>query len=204
MPLTESNPDALARVYATSLFELAEADGGRDRAEEILGELEDVLEIARQNATFSEFLATRVIARDSRDASLVKILEGRASELTVKFLRLLNRKDRLGHLAPIVSAYESKVQDAFGRIEVDLFTAEAIDDATKSTFQSTLSEKLGKDVILHAYTDPKMLGGVKLRIGDQLVDDSLASQLSRMRDRLTTDGNATLRSRASLIIDESV
>ena len=204
MPLTESNPDALARVYATSLFELAEADGGRDRAEEILGELEDVLEMARQNATFSEFLATRVIARESRDASLVKILEGRASEITVKFLRLLNSKDRLGHLAPIVSAYESKVQDAFGRIEVDLFTAEAIDEATKSTFQTTLSEKLGKDVILHAYTDPKMLGGVKLRIGDQLVDDSLASQLSRMRDRLTTDGNATLRSRASLIIDESV
>lgn len=204
MPLTESNPDALARVYATSLFELAESDGGRDQAEEILGELENVLEMARQDATFSEFLATRVIARESRDASLVKILEGRASPLTVRFLRLLNHKDRLGHLSPIVSAYETKVQDAFGRIEVDLYTAEAIDDSTRETFQTTLSKKLGKDVILHAYTDPKMLGGVKLRIGDQIVDDSLASQLSRMRDRLTTDGTASLRSRASGIIDEAV
>jgi len=203
MPLTESNPDALARVYAQSLFELAEADGGRDRAEEILGELEDVLELARTDAGFSEFLATRVIATADRDATLVKIFEGRASDLTLRFLRLLNRKDRLSHLPPIASAYESLVQAAFGRVEVDLFTAEAIDESTRASFQSTLSSKLGKDVILHAYTEPAMLGGVKLRIGDQLVDDSLASQLSRMRDQLTTDGSATVRSRASRIIDEA-
>jgi len=203
MPLTESNPDALARVYAQSLFELAEADGGRDRAEEILGELENVLELARTDAGFSEFLATRVIATADRDATLVKIFQGRASDLTLRFLRLLNRKDRLSHLPPIASAYESLVQAVFGRVEVDLFTAEAIDESTRASFQSTLSSKLGKDVILHAYTEPAMLGGVKLRIGDQLVDDSLASQLSRMRDQLTTDGSATVRSRASRIIDEA-
>jgi F-type H+-transporting ATPase subunit delta len=201
MPLTEANPDAIAKVYAKSLFELASEAGGREQAETVLGELEDILELARADAKFNEFLATRVIPTDSRDASLVKILEGKASGLTVRFLRLLNRKDRLGHLPPIVTALESLVQEAFGRVEVDLFTAEAIDDATKASFRDTLASKLGKEIILHAYTEPAMLGGVKLRIGDRLVDDSLVTQLSRMRDRLNTDGNSRLRANAQRVLE---
>lgn len=201
MPLTEANPDAIAKVYAQSLFELAQQGGGREQAESVLGELEDVLELARSDARFSEFLATRVIPQARRDASLVSVFEGRAGDLTLRFLRLLNAKGRLGHLPPIVRALESLVQEAFGRVEVDLFTAEAIDDSTRESFRSTLSEKLGKDVILHAYTEPAMLGGVKLRIGDQLVDDSLVTQLSRMRDRLNTDGNSRVRANADSVID---
>ncbi|HHN77940.1 MAG TPA: ATP synthase F1 subunit delta, partial [Phycisphaerales bacterium] len=196
MPLIETQPDALAEVYARSLFELAEAEGGREHAETILGELEDILELARENRMFSEFLATRVIPSVSREGSLVRIFEGRADGLTLRFLLLLNRKGRLGHLPAIVEAYEDLVQVAFGRVEVDLFTAEAIDDATRRTFEAALRDRLGKEIILHTYTEPAMLGGVKLRIGDQLVDDSLASQLSRMRDRLTSEGASALRSRA--------
>ncbi len=203
MPLIETQPDALAEVYARSLFELAEADGGRDHAEAILGELEDILELAREDRMFSEFLATRVIPSVSRDGSLVRILEGRADGLTLRFLRLLNRKGRLGHLPAIVEAYEDLVQAAFGRVEVDLFTAEAIDDATRRTFEAALRDRLGKEIILHTYTEPAMLGGVKLRIGDQLVDDSLASQLSRMRDRLTSEGASALRSRADRAIEDA-
>ena len=131
MPLTEANPDAIAKVYAKSLFELCEQAGGRDKAEETLGELEDILEIARENPTFSEFLATRVIPVESREKSLVSIFEGKASDLTLRFLRLLNRKGRLGHLPPIVASFESLVHDAFGRVEVDLYTADALDVLTQ-------------------------------------------------------------------------
>ena len=201
MPLTEANPDAIAKVYAKSLFELCEQAGGRDKAEETLGELEDILEIARENPTFSEFLATRVIPVESREKSLVSIFEGKASDLTLRFLRLLNRKGRLGHLPPIVASFESLVQDAFGRVEVDLYTADALDESARSAFRDTLATKLGKDIILHTYTEPSMLGGVKLRIGDRLVDDSLATQISRMRDRLNTDGSSRVRSSAGRVIE---
>ncbi|USN99503.1 MAG: ATP synthase F1 subunit delta [Phycisphaeraceae bacterium] len=201
MPLADSHADALAQVYAQSVFELAKADGGREAAESVLGEIEDILELARGDRMFSEFLATRVIPTEARDASLVRILEGRASGLTLRFLRLLNRKGRLGHLPAIAAAFDDLVQAEFGRVEVDLFTAEAIDEATRDSFRSRLADKLGKEVILHAYVEPAMLGGVKLRIGDQLVDDSLASQLSRMRDRLTTEGTPAVRAAANRAIE---
>src|SRR5258705_7701883 len=104
MPLIESAPDALARVYAQSLFDLAMAAGGQAHLEEIQGELEDILELARSDARFNEFLASRILPADSRGASLVKIFKGRVSDLTLNFLRILNHKERLPHLPSIVAS----------------------------------------------------------------------------------------------------
>ena len=60
MPLTDARPDALATIYAKSLYELADEQGGQTAVENTLGELEDILEIARGDAQFSEFLSSRV------------------------------------------------------------------------------------------------------------------------------------------------
>lgn len=201
MPLIEAQPDALAKVYASSLFELAQADGGRDRTEDVLGELEAVLEAARADATFNEFLASRVLPAKSREQSLRTIFEGKMSPLTLNFLRLLNDKGRLSHLPAITAALDSMVQEAFGRVEVDVYTAESLDDAGKTAIRDRVASKLGKEVVLHAYVEPAMLGGIKLRIGDQLVDDSLATQLRRVRDKLVTDGGSRIRATAGDLIE---
>lgn len=201
MPLIERQPDALARTYAGSLFTLAEREGGKERAEEVLGELESLLEAARQNPKFSEFLSSRVLGARERDASLERMLTGKASDLALKFLRVLNRKDRLGHLPAITRALAEKVQEAFGRVEVDVFTAQPLDDAGKDAVRAKIADSLGHDVIIHAYTDPAMLGGVKLRVGDRLIDDSVATQLRRARSRLIDQGAPALRGKPDTITD---
>jgi len=201
MPLIDRQPDALARVYAGSLFALAEREGGPQRAEEALGELEAVLEAARQEPRFGEFLSSRVLGVRERDAALERMFSGRSSDLVLKFLRLLNRKGRLGHLPAITRALAERVQEAFGRVEVDVFTAEPLDDAGKERMRGTIAGSLGHDVILHAYTDPAMIGGVKLRVGDRLIDDSIATQLRRARSKLINEGGPALRGRSDQIID---
>lgn len=202
MPLTETHPDALAKVYARSLFELAHAEGGQDRAEEILGELEDILELARGDRSFNEFLASRVIDSGRRDASLVAILSGRVSDLTVRFIRLLNRKGRLGHFAPIVAGYDAIVQEHFGRVEVDIFTAAPVAADEIRTIKQRLTETLKKDVIVHPYVDNSMLGGIKIRMGDQLIDASVRTRLQKMKDALWLRASE-VRSRSAQILDES-
>lgn len=203
MPLIESQPDALAKTYAGALFDLATASGGGSLAEEVLGELEDILEAARSDPRFGEFLSSLVVPVSARDASLVRILEGRCTDLTLRFLRLLNRKGRLGHLPAITAALEARVQQAFGRVEVDVFTAGDLDEAGKESLRARLAEKLGKEVVLHHYADPKMLGGIKLRVGDRLIDDSLATQLRRVRDRIAEEGGPRFRARFRQAIDDS-
>ncbi|MEM7622327.1 MAG: ATP synthase F1 subunit delta [Planctomycetota bacterium] len=201
MPLIETQPDEVAQTYAASLFELTVAEGGTDHAEQVLGELHDVLELARSDTRFSEFLASQVVPAGARDASITSIFEGKASPLTVKFMRLLNRKGRLGHLPAITEALDHIVQAACGRVEVDVFTASELEGSERDRISTRVEEITGKQVVLHTYIEPSMLGGVKLKIGDQLIDDSLATQLRRVRDKLTTEGGPRIRTNAASIID---
>ncbi len=204
MPLIEAQPDALAQRYARSILELAEEKGGRDKIELVLGQLEDVLELARSDAHFSEFLASRVIPATSRAASIKRIFDGRIDPLVLNFLLVLNDKGRLARLAPIIDAFDALAQDKFGRVEVDVYTAAPASGEELAGIKKSLEAKLGKIVIVHPYTDASMIGGVKLRIGDKLIDGSVATRLRRMKQRLATDGMAEIRARTKRILgDES-
>lgn len=196
-----SSTDAVSTVYARSLFDLAQSKGGHDAIEGTLGELEEILELARSNPKFGELLSSRVVSTEKRGASLQRIFGGRVSDLTCRFLLILNEKGRLGHLASIVSAYDGLVQQHFGRVEVDVFTADPMGPDELRDVQGKLSKSLGKDVIAHPYTDASMLGGVKFRIGDQLIDASLATRLRKLRDQLTTSGNAAIRAKFDGIVE---
>lgn len=201
MPLSEAQPDALANIYAKSLFELAEAKGGRAAVEESLAELEEILELARSNPKFAEFLSSRALPGSARTASLDRIFKGRVSDLTLRFLQVLNAKGRLSYLPPIAGAYDSIVQARFGRVEVDVFTVEPLSGDQTARMREQLARTLGKDVILHPYVDGNMIGGVKFRIGDQLVDASIATRLRAMRDQLHTNGMAKLRGKIDRMLD---
>lgn len=197
MPVHESRIDAISRVYARSLYELAEAAGGQARIEEAADELESIIEIARSDKRFGEFLSSRILAKEARSASLRSIFSGRISDLTLRFLLVLNAKDRLGRLGDIAAGYDLLVQEAFGRVEVDVFTAGALDAEQFASIKDRLLAALGKEPVLHAYTDPAMLGGLKLKIGDQLIDASVSARLRKLRDRLATEGAARIRGDAA-------
>jgi len=208
MPLTFSEPDALARLYARSLFELARDGGPTGPASGVshsaaehaiaatLAELNDLLDIAKTDARFSEFLSSRILPPKARGQSLRNILKGRVSDLTLRFVLVLNAKDRLSHLPPIVAAFDELVQKHFGRVEVDVYTAAPAGEADLEAIRTRLKGVLGKEPVIHSYVEPSMVGGLKLQIGDQLIDASIAGRLRKLRDRLSNDGAAEVRARA--------
>jgi F-type H+-transporting ATPase subunit delta len=203
MATLDRQADALARIYAHSLFDLAEVQGGQGAIEKAYVELEEILELAAGNSQFSEFLTSQILSAEQRGGSLRKIFQKRVSDLTVQFLLVLNEKGRLGHLGAIVSAFDEIMQEKFGRVEVDVFTASQIDKKQLESIKRRLQELLNKEPIMHPYVDDSMLGGLKLRIGDQLIDASVSTQLRRIRERLETNGAAEIRGRVENIIDES-
>lgn len=201
MPMIDTEPDALARVYARSLFELAESEGGQQRIEEIGAELGELVDLARADKSFGEFLSSRIIAGKKRSASLDRILQNRVSDLLRRFALVLNAKERLANLPSIAGAYDQIVQEQFGRVEVDVYTAAPVDRAVLDRVGASLKKTIGKDPVLHPYTDAGMIGGLKLQIGDQLIDASIATRLRRMRERFTGPGAANLRAQTSRIIE---
>jgi len=203
MPLIDSPADNIARIYARSLIQMASQHGGREGVEAAQSELEDILEIARADPRFSEFLASRVVPPNQRAKSLDAIFTGKVSDLTRKFLQILNKKGRLSHLPAISAAFDSMVQEQFGRVEIDVFTAEPLAADALRSMRERLTATMKKDVVLYPYTEASMIGGVKFRIGDQLIDASVATRLRQLRDQIERDGAAKVRGVIDLLVDTS-
>lgn len=194
--------DAIAKVYAKSLYELADDAGGRDKIVELAEELEQICELARGDRTFREFLASPIINTKARGEAIRRIFHGRITDLALRFLLVLNNKARLRRLESISAAFDQLVHEALGRIEVDIYTPGPLGPEQLDTIKQRIQAALGKDPVLYSYTDAAMIGGVRLRIGDQLIDGSVASRLRRLRQHLLTSGSSAVRQRLDRIIEE--
>jgi len=194
--------DALSNVYARSLYELAHEAGGLEKIFEVAGELEQICELARGDRAFAEFLASPIIEKGRRGETLGRVFRDQVTDLTLRFLLVVNAKGRLDHLESINAAYDRLVQAAHDRIEVDVFTAHAVNAAEQQAIADAIGKALGKEPVVHQYTDPSMIGGIKLRIGDRLIDGSVATRLRRLRHNLMTSGGASVRERLGRIIEE--
>lgn len=193
---------AVAGVYARSLYELAEAAGGRAKVMQIADELEQVCELSRSDRAFAEFLVSPIVDRERRGESLRRIFDGRVTDLLLRFMLVLNARGRLGHLEPIGEAYDRIVNEAFGRIEVDVYTPAPLDASGLESLKKRVGAALGKEPVLYARVDPAMIGGLRLRVGDQLIDGSVAGGLRRLRRTLLGGGSPKLRERLDRIIDD--
>jgi F-type H+-transporting ATPase subunit delta len=194
--------DALSAVYARSLYELAEEAGGHDKILEIADEIEQVCELAIGDRSFREFLGSPIVDRGRRGDALRNIFRERVTDLVLRFLLVLNDRGRLGHLEAIGDAYTRLVQEAFGRVEVDVFTPGALEPDQVETLKQRIQTILGKEPVMYTYTEPAMIGGVKLRIGDQLIDGSVAARLKHIRRQFLSSGGSAVREQFDRILDE--
>ena len=194
--------DALSEIYARSFYELAEEAGGLPKIFEVAEELEGICELARADVRFNEFLASPIIDRGRRAEALGRIFQDRITDLTLRFLLVVNDKGRLGHLEAINEALDRLVQGAHDRVEVDVFTVGSLEEEELASIRARIQSKLGREPVLHCYTDESMIGGIKLRIGDRLIDGSLSTRLRRMQESLLTAGKLAIRERYDRIIED--
>jgi len=188
--------DKIATVYANALLELAVKEGGNSRAQEIGEELDALCEVIGANRAFVEFLGSPAVARAARTATIERVLKGRVSDAIYRFVRIVNHKGRLGHLLSMGKAYDTLLQKLFGKTEVDVYTVDGqpMGEATETLMREKLRATIGSEAIFHYYAEKSMIGGIKLRIADQLVDGSVATQLRRLQETIIESGGAAVRS----------
>ena len=193
---TTQHIDEIASVYAASLLEVCDKQGGTALAESCSAELSALAEMIRADKRFAEFLKTPIIGAAARRASIDRIVKGKVSDLVHRFVMVIAAHGRAGRLADIADAFDGMLQARLGRVEVDMYTVtgQAAPDVV-ATVKGGVKEAFGKEAVIHQYADPNMIGGVKLRIGDQLIDGSVETQLRNMRDAVAARGTGAMRSR---------
>ncbi|GAB4521349.1 MAG: hypothetical protein Tsb0013_24620 [Phycisphaerales bacterium] len=198
----DTPPDAIDRAYAKGLYELAQEKGGRALLEELAGEFDELVDMFRGNPQLEEFVASLIVPSPVKETSLRTIFEGRIHQYILNLMLLLNIKERDGRFVRVAAAFDEMVQQAFGKVEVDVYTRLPIPEDQLALLKERLQQTLGREPVVYAYTDESMLGGIRIRVGDKLVDASYRTRLRMMQERLTEQGVARMRERASDAIED--
>jgi len=177
----DNHQSPLAIAYAQALLDLANE---AKIANETGQELRDLRQVIDTNAEFAQLLDNPAVGTEERGQLLHRVFDGKASHLMMNFLGLVNEKGRLGILPAIAGAYDELLDKQFGKIEVDITVAQRLGDDQLETVRRTVSEALKRDAVVHQYVDEAIIGGVVLRVQDQLIDGSVRAQLTAMRHKL--------------------
>jgi F-type H+-transporting ATPase subunit delta len=187
---TEHKTDSVSRVYAQALLELAQGDGQMDSIAEEAGGL---LELLGREADLGRLLSSRALNSSQRSGVVEQLFKGKTSDVFYRFIQVVNRKDRLGALPGILAAYLGLVSEARGELGVDVFVAEPLSQEAVRSVAESIGGAMGKRVQLKEHVDPELIGGLKVRVGDRLIDGSVATQLRIMRRKLVDAGRERAR-----------
>ena len=64
-----------------------------------------------------------------------------------------------------------------------------------------LHQAMKREPVVHAYVDESMIGGLRIHVGDKMLDASVDAQLRKMREKMMIDGSSTLRERLDHMYD---
>jgi F-type H+-transporting ATPase subunit delta len=134
------------------------------------------------------YLANRAVGRKNKLPVLTAAFGPNASDLFNKFLGVLNQNNRLDLLRWVAAAYQKLRDDAAGRVRVRVTSATPLTDAQLDTLKQTLTTTLKAEPVLDAHTDPDLLGGLVVRVGDRVYDTSVRARLNNLRTHLLASG----------------
>jgi len=116
----------------------------------------------------------------------------------------MNRRGRAASVANLSVSYRDLLDEVAGRVSVTVFTpGESIDSALETLVRDRVKQAFGLDATIESQQDEAMIGGLKLRIGDRLVDGSVATRLRRLRQSLLGEGNPEVRSRFTEYLEDT-
>lgn len=170
----------IARNYAEGIYAAGEKHELHDEFLRAFAALDVVL---------SEPLARIFIESPKIDAAVKKqvlrsALSDRVHPLFLNFVQIVLDKRRGRLYGAIAQEYRALVDEAAGRLHVQVTVARDPSPELEADIRKSLSEIFGKTVIPHVSVDEKILGGIVVKQGDQVIDGSLRRRLMGLRRRL--------------------
>jgi len=175
-----AEPSTIARPYAEAAFRLADAQGKLANWSVALANLSAVAADERVRAAVGDpnFPAAKVAGL------FLSILAGKLTGESENFVRVLAENGRLDVLAEIRSQYEVLKNEREGVVEAEVYTAFEMEQAQVADLVARLEKKTGRKVKARVSVDKSLIGGVKIVIGDKVIDGSARAQLGALENAL--------------------
>lgn len=171
----------IARNYAEALFMAGEQS---HQAELFATLIEAVAGAIEADERVRLTLESPRVPKVVKQRLLERALKGRAPERFVRFLVAVIKRGRQGLIPAITREYLGLVDIKLNRVHAGITVAREPDKKLAAEIQRRLSDVTGKEVIPHYRENPRLLGGLIVRIGDRVMDGSLRRKMLALRRQM--------------------
>ncbi|MGE5390471.1 MAG: F0F1 ATP synthase subunit delta [Deltaproteobacteria bacterium] len=172
---------SVARRYAEAFFSIARDN---NKIDEYQQELEKIVATIQGTDQLEEYLAHLLIPAKAKKELLGQIFNGQVSPVTLNFIMMIVDKRRENYIGVIADQYKDMADESRNIAKAELVAAREIPEDEVKSLAEKLSASSGKTVQLQVKVDPSLLGGIKLRLGDRIIDGTVAKKLEMMKSQL--------------------
>ena len=168
----------LADRYATALFELALEQGA---IEEIERDLDAIGALVAGSEDLKRVVRSLTLSRAEQAKALDAVLERAGTSQYVRnFVALLARNRRVFLLDDMIAAFQAKLAAHRGEVSAEVTSAVPLKPAHVEAVNEALRAIVGREVVLEARVDPALIGGLTVRVGSRMLDNSLRTKLQNL------------------------
>lgn len=166
----------IARPYAVAAYKLGKEKNTLAKWSEMLGFASAVA----QNDQMQAFIGNPKVLSTELEANFLKVCGDKLNVQGQNMIKVLVEYGRLSILPAIAQAFEElKAQDE-GTLEAKIITASKISDSDTKSLVKKLEAKFGKKIEATVSVDPEIIGGMKIIVGDTVIDASVQGQLQNL------------------------
>jgi len=169
----------MAGRYATALYDLALEQRALDPVKADLDRFDALVE---RNKDLRRLVRSPVFTAEEQKNALAAVLEkAEIGGLAANFLGLVAQKRRLFAVREMVRAFRALVARHKGETRAEITVAEPLAEKHLDALREALNSTTKKEVMLDVRVDPKILGGLIVKIGSRMVDASLKTKLNSIK-----------------------
>ena len=173
--------EEIAEVYARALFEAASEDGVLDRVHDELGQFVDALD---EDRNLQVFLFSPYFSSEEKKQGVRRIVTD-ADERLLNFLELLAERHRMPVLFRIRRIFDDLWAEENKLLSVTVTSATELDQSLVDDIGKRIEEQTGRQVELSSSVDPDVLGGLRVRVGNMVLDATVRNRLEQLRKQVT-------------------
>jgi F-type H+-transporting ATPase subunit delta len=169
----------IARPYAEALFQAMSSEKA-DSA----GWLDEMAEIAAQDSLL-QFADNPKVTADQVFGVMESVAKSTWSDVAKNFLRVLIENGRLVALPEIAAQYRSLRNAQTGTADAVVYSAFPIEQAELNELSVLLEKRFARKLNLTIQLQPELIGGIRVAVGDEVLDTSVKARLEQMKAALT-------------------
>ena len=174
-----------AARYARALLDVATKESAD--LDTIARELDECMAFFTAQPALEGLMLNPAVPAPRKRAAMEEITKiSGLTPIMSKLLILLADRDRLGLLKDVAATYRDFLAERQNVVHAEVTSAEPLSNDRAQAIERRLADMTGKRVSMTTRVDKDIIGGVVARVGSTIYDASIATQLKKIRERLTT------------------